>query len=298
MTHLAAVIGVLVISLSAILVRLSGVSADTSAFFRTLYALPVLFFLWIGFGPRRRSWRLQGLSLVAGILLGIDLAVWHRSIAWLGAGLATVLGNTQVIFVGLGAWLLQGERPRRPMLVAAPVAFLGITLVSGLGRSDAYGENPVAGTLFGLLTGIAYAAFLLVFRRSSRADEAPFGAFFVCTIGAVLATGTIGGLSGDLDSSWAWPAHGWLIALALGSQVTGWLLIAYALPRLAALETSILMLIQPMATVLWGRLVFAEDLSTIQWLGVGLVLFGVGLPALAAVAGNRAAGPRQRVQSG
>jgi drug/metabolite transporter (DMT)-like permease len=296
-THLAAILGVLIISFSAIFVRLSGVSADTSAFFRTLYALPALLLLWIGLGPRRRPWRLQGLSLIAGFLLGVDLAAWHRSIAWLGAGLATVLGNTQVIFVGLGAWLLQGERPARPMLVAAPVALLGITLVSGLGRSDAYGTDPVAGTLFGLLTGIAYAAFLLVFRRSSRPDESPFGAFFVCTIGALVATGTIGALGGDLDPAWTWPAHGWLIALALGSQVTGWLLIAYALPRLAALETSVLMLLQPMATVLWGRLVFAEDLSTVQWTGVALVLAGVGLPALASAVGNRVGGAGRRVHS-
>lgn len=40
MTHLAAIFGVLVISLSAIIVRLADVSPDTSAFFRSLYALP------------------------------------------------------------------------------------------------------------------------------------------------------------------------------------------------------------------------------------------------------------------
>jgi drug/metabolite transporter (DMT)-like permease len=77
-----------------------------------------------------------------------------------------------------------------------------------------------------------------------------------------------------------WPAHGWLLALAVGSQVIGWLLIAIALPRLAALETSVLLLLQPALTVLWARLIFAELLSNLQWLGVLLVLGGIGVVSM------------------
>jgi drug/metabolite transporter (DMT)-like permease len=278
-THLAAVLGVLIISFSAILVRFSGVSADTSAFFRTVYAIPVLSLLWLMFGSRGRSLKLQMLAFVGGIFLGLDLAIWHRAIDWIGAGLATVLGNTQVIFVGVAAWLFLDERPRRSVLLGAPLAFLGMILVSGLGRPDAYGDHPLRGTLFGVLTGFTYSIFLLLFRRSTRQDETPFTAFLVCTVGSAIAAGSIGGLGGELDLSWSWPAHGWLIALAMGSQVVGWLLIAYALPRLPAVETSVLLLLQPMATVLWGFLMFAENLSSVQWLGVTLVLMGVALPA-------------------
>ncbi len=283
MTHLAAIAGVLIISFSAIFVRLAGVSPDTAAFFRTLYAVPVLLALWFAFGRSSgsagRAWKLQAMALTSGIFLGIDLAVWHRAIEWIGAGLATVLGNTQVIFVGLAAWLLHRERPRRSMFVGIPLAFLGMTLVSGLGRADAYGDKPLLGTFFGLLTGITYAFFLLLFRRSSRDESTPFGAFSMATVGALLAAGGIGHLGGHLELAWSWPAHGWLIAMALGSQVAGWLLIAYALPRLPAVETSILLLLQPMATVLWAFLLFGEDLSVIQWLGVALVLSGVALPS-------------------
>ncbi len=44
---------------------------------------------------------------------------------------------------------------------------------------------------------------------------------------------------------------------------------------LPALETSVLLLLQPMLTVLWGLLLFAEYLSGFQWAGVALVLGGV-----------------------
>lgn len=285
-THLAAIAGVLIISFSAILVRLAAVTPDTSAFFRSLYALPALLALWLALGRRLRSRKLMALAVLSGACLGIDLAVWHRSIQWIGAGLATVLANTQVIFVGLGAWAFQGERPGRPTLAAVPVAFAGMVMVSGLNRDDAYGDDPVLGTLFGLLAGIAYAGFLLLFRRSSRDEATPYGAFLLATAGTVAVTGTVGGVTGGLELAWAWPAHGWLVALALGSQVAGWLLICYALPRLPAVETSVLLLLQPMATVLWALLLFGEALSAVQWSGVLLVLAGVALPTAGALLGR------------
>ena len=293
MAHLAAIAGVLIISFSAIFVRLAGVWPDTAAFFRSLYALPVLLVLWLAFGRRLRSSKLAALALLSGVFLGLDLAFWHRSIQWIGAGLATVLGNTQVIFVGLVAWALHGERPSRAILVALPIAFAGMAMVSGLGRADAYGEDPLLGTFFGLLTGITYASFLLLFRRSSRDESTPYGPFLLVTVATTVVTGAIGGASGGLDLAWSWPAHGWLLAAALGSQVSGWLLIAYALPRLPAVETSILLLLQPMATVLWAFLIFGENLSAVQWSGVLLLLAGVALPTATAVLGTpRAASGR------
>ena len=287
MSHIAAILGILIISFSAIFVRLAGVSPDTAAVFRTLYALPALILLWFFFGSRDQSLKLRLVALLAGISFGLDLSVWHRAIEWIGAGLATVLGNTQVIFVGLAAWMLHGERPRRAMFFGLPIAFAGMILVSGLGRGDAYGANPILGTFFGLLTGITYALFLLLFRRSTRHESNPFGAFTIATGGAFVTSAVVGHLSGHLDLSWSWPAHGWLLALALGSQVAGWLLIAYALPRLPAVETSILLLLQPMATVLWAWLLFREDLSVVQWIGVALVLTGVALPSATSAARAR-----------
>ena len=82
--------------------------------------------------------------------------------------------------------------------------------------------------------------------------------------------------NGQLDLSVTWPAHGWLLAVAVGSQVTGWMLIGAALPRLPALETSVVLLLQPMLTMVWAWLLFAERLSASQGLGMALVLGGVG----------------------
>jgi drug/metabolite transporter (DMT)-like permease len=106
---------------------------------------------------------------------------------------------------------------------------------------------------------------------------------FDASLGASLATLASGLLTDPgFSLAFTWPAHGWLILLALGPQVVGWLLILTALPRLPALETSVMLLAQPMLTVVWGRLLFAERLSWVQAGGVALVLAGILALSLAA----------------
>jgi drug/metabolite transporter (DMT)-like permease len=277
MTRLFALLGILGISFSAIFVKQADVSPSTAAFFRTAYALPVLFLLWAMI--RRRDQRPAGLrwmAVGAGLFLALDLAVWHRSIDLIGAGLATVLANTQVVFVGLAAWAIHRERPTALAFGTIPIVFAGVVLISGLGRADAFGDDPLGGVAFGVVSGAAYSVFLLVFRASNRELTPPPGPLLDATIGAAIGS-LIGGLADpDFSFAFTWPEHGWLLALAMVAQVGGWLLIAGALPRLPALETSVMLLLQPMATVLWASVIFAEGLSALQWTGVALVLGGVG----------------------
>jgi drug/metabolite transporter (DMT)-like permease len=281
MARLIGLAGIATISFSAIFVRLADVSPTTAAFFRAFYAWPVLFMIaWLVRHQDRRDSRARWMAFGSGLLLAADLLCWHRSIAAIGAGLGTVLGNTQIMFVGITAWLLHKERPTRLALAIVPLVFAGVALVSGLGRVGAYGVDPVAGVIYGLLTGMFYGSFLLVFRASNRGLSPVAGPLFEVTSGVIVGTAAFGAFDPGFSLAFSWPAHGWLLALALGSQVVGWLLISHALPRLAALETSVQMLVQPMLTVLWGRLLFAEYLSGIQWAGVTLVLGGVGLLAV------------------
>src|SRR5437763_5898283 len=158
------------IAWSAILVRLSHASPSTAAVFRCGYALPVLGLLaWrerVRFGPRTR--REVRLSVCAGWFFAADLICWHHSIEDVGAGLATVLGNLQVVLVGVLAWMTLGERPERRTIVAIPVVLLGVTLISGVLGHGAYGRNPGLGVVYGVATALTYAGFILVLRQSGR----------------------------------------------------------------------------------------------------------------------------------
>lgn len=212
--------------------------------------------------------------------LGLDIVSWHTAIELIGTGLATLLANTQVVLVGVIAWLIFGERPRKQLVWAIPVILVGVAMVSGVGQGDAFGSNPIAGTGLALVAALFYAVFLLGFRHSNAAGISAAGPLMDATAGAMGTTVLVGLLWTGIDLTFSWPAHGWLLALALGAQVVGWLLIGYALPRLPAVETATVILIQPALTMVWGVLIFGERPSALQTVGAMVVLGGVGYVAL------------------
>jgi drug/metabolite transporter (DMT)-like permease len=276
---LAGILGALVIAFSAILVRLADVSPSTAAFFRCLYALPLLGLLaWLErrrFGDR--SWRDRRLAWAAGLFFAADLTFWHHSIGAVGAGLATVLGNTQVLFVGLIAWAALRERPENRSLVASPVVFAGVVLISGVIGSGAYGDDPALGVLFGVLTGITYALFLLILRHGNTDDRRPAGPLFDATLSAAVFS-ALGGIAvGDIDWVPGAESQAWLVLLAMSSQVLGWLLISVSLPRLPAVLTSIVLTLQPVCTVFLGAVLLSEAPSAVQLTGVATVIAGVAV---------------------
>jgi len=59
-----------------------------------------------------------------------------------------------------------------------------------------------------------------------------------------------------------------------------WLMITYALPRLPAVETATIILIQPALTMVWGAIIFDERPSGLQILGAAIILGGVAVVAL------------------
>jgi drug/metabolite transporter (DMT)-like permease len=274
---LAVLVGAVAIAFSGILFRLSHVSPSTGAFYRCAFALPPLWLLARRETHRygRPAPRAVVLAWVAGAFFAADLVLWHNGIEQVGAGLATVLGNTQVVMVGLLAWAMLGERPPRSSLAAIPIVGLGVLLISGVLETGAYGSNPALGVLYGVLTAVAYSGFLLALREGSRDLRRPAGPLFTATLASALGCLAIGAVVGDVDLTPSWAALGWLLLLALSSQVLGWLLISTSLPRLPAVTTSILLTFQPVCSVLFAALIVDESPSELQLAGAACILAGL-----------------------
>lgn len=275
---LGAIAGAMCIAFSGPLVRLADVSPTTAALFRCAYALPVLGGLTAlearrhGPRPRRARW----LAAVAGVFFAADLVLWHHTIAAVGAGLATVLANLQVVVVALLAWLVLAERVARRVVLAIPVVLAGVLLISGVLGTSAYGDDPRLGVLLGGLTSLAYGVFILVLRQGAADRARPAGPLFDATAVAVVVLLGYGLLARDVDLVPSWPAHGWLLLLALSAQVAGWLLISLSLPRIPAAATALVLLLQPAGALGLGAILLDERPTAVQLAGVALILAGVG----------------------
>jgi drug/metabolite transporter (DMT)-like permease len=280
--RLAALLGASCIAFSGVFYRYADVSPSTATVFRCLYGLPLLalfaWFEWRRFGGLPRG--SIRLAMVAGIFFAGDLTFWHHSIDAVGAGLSTVLGNLQVLVVGIVAWLILGERPSRAILVAVPVVLVGVVLISGLVGAGAYGANPALGVVFGVATALCYSGYLLVIRRSGRDLRRPVTPVAISTAATAGVALLVGVPLGDLHLAPTWPAHGWLALYGVTSQFLGYVLISLSLPRLPAAVTSIILLVQPVMSVALAMVLLREAPSALQLVGVALVVGGVAIATL------------------
>jgi drug/metabolite transporter (DMT)-like permease len=264
------------IAFSGIFYRWAEVTPSTGTVFRCLFGLPILVAVALleqrRFGPLPRA--TIGLAVVAGVFFAGDLTFWHHAIEAVGAGLATVLGNLQVLIVGIVAWALLGERPSRATIVALPVVLGGVVLISGVG-GGAYGRDPVLGVVLGVATALCYSGYLLVIRRGGRDIRRPAGPVAIATASTAVTATLVGLAVGDLDPTPPLDSLAWLALLGVTSQSAGYLLISLSLPRLPALVTSIILLSQPVVTVVLSMILLGESPSRIQLAGVALVIGGI-----------------------
>ncbi|HUZ52703.1 MAG TPA: DMT family transporter [Streptosporangiaceae bacterium] len=272
-----AALGTACISSSAILITLANVGPATTAFYRCALPLPVLAVLAVAeqrrYGPRPMASR--GYAVLAGLFLAVNLVLWIHTIADVGAGVATVLGNLQVLFVAALAWALLRERPDRRYLVTLPVVLLGVVMVSGMAGGSGTGLHPAAGVAYGLATSAAYACFLLILRQTAGQARHVAGQLFDATAGAAAGALLLGLAFGGLQLTIPWRSLGWLLVLALLIGIVGWLFITSSLPRLPAALSSLLLLLEPAGAMVLAAIVLGQRPSPIQIAGAVLICGGM-----------------------
>ena len=170
-----------------------------------------------------------------------------------------------------------------------PVVSSGVVLISGVVGAGAYGDDPVLGVVFGLLTAVE---LLGIPAHPARGEpgRAPArrGRSSTRRLAAALGSLLIGWALGELELAPSWPEHGWLVLLALSAQVAGWLLISVSLPRVPAALTSVVLTLQPVAAVVLAAVILDERPSPAQTAGVAVVVAGILLATVRRPGGEAA----------
>lgn len=272
-------IGAALISLSPVWVRAVDVSPSSSGFYRVFFGgLALVAYLVL---TRRkleltpRAWRLV---LIASMFLALDLWFWHRSIMYVGPGLATLLGNFQVfIMMALGIVLLR-EVPGPKQLIAVPLAVFGLALIVGFDWKSLPDQYRL-GVIYGLLTAVVYAGYMLMLRqtRAESAYRVPTREMAVVSIFcAVLLAVTVVSEGGTLEIPTTTDL-GWLLGYGVLSHCIGWLFIASSLSEVSAVEAGLALLLQPTLSFVWDVLFFGRPMTPLEIAGLGITLFAIYL---------------------
>lgn len=270
--------GAIAISTTSVFVKLAHVGPTMAGFYRMAFGGSMLLIGLLALG----QWRRVRLAEIAWLTIpaaafAVDLMMWHRSILIIGPGLATLLGNFQVFLMALAGFVLYREKLGVPFLAGLALAFVGLYLLVGLDWSTVDASYQT-GVVLGIVTGIAYAVYMLSTRHAQRAGHVqlqPAQLLCVSTLLCALFLGIAALVEGDrfaIPDAQSWLA---LLGLGFGGQVLGWVLLTRAMPQLPASTIGLVLLLQPALSFLFDVIGFGRPTQTSDWIGVGLSLVGI-----------------------
>lgn len=280
--RLVVVLGSLAVGFGPLLTKMSGENAATTILFRFGLALmPLAIFAVLEWRLNgRMRWKGMAMHLLAGVFFGLDVGLFIPGVYLAGAGIATVAGNLQVIIVPLMALLFFRERMARPFVVAIPFMLAGVILLSGALEQGSFSGDVFFGVVLAVAGGFAYAGYVMVISRA-RATGHACTQVFLSTVSAMVVGTLVAAPFGAPNLTPPLDNFLYLLALALLSQVVGWIATSSALPRIDSTTGPMLLLIQPLVAVVGGVMILGEQISVLQWAGIALVIAAIAFTTVA-----------------
>jgi drug/metabolite transporter (DMT)-like permease len=252
-----------------------GSNVTTAVAFRsTGTALFVLALLVLNGISLRIPGRTFAHSVVVGLLIAVQSYCLYSAVALIPVALALLAFQTFPMLLALISWTAGGERPTRRVLLAMPVALIGLALAldawgkSGdiAGRWDELG----AGVLWAMGASVSFALALYLITRWLGSMDGRLRSFLFMSVVAVV---TLAG--GTLAGGFALPADGtgWL-ALALltvfyGAAITSMFVL---LPRLGAVNNAAVLNFEPIAVLGLAWLILGQAVAPLQIAGAFIVV--------------------------
>lgn len=255
-----------------------------------LLLLTVLLWSTSGLFVKIINWQalsiLSARSMIAAVVFLIYLRQlnlrWSRlqivgALGYVGTNLFFIMGTkvttaANVIFltytaplyvVLFGYWLL-AERPQRPDWLTMPFIFAGMLLFFG----DDLSLDGFRGNLFGALSGLSMAVMILCMRRQKAGTPAN-------TILLGNLFGIFIGLPSLLHETFSLPSVGIILYLGIFQIGISFVFYSIAIKHLQALESTLLLTLEPILNPLWVFLVIGEVPGQLAFVGGGLVLGAV-----------------------
>lgn len=267
------IIGILCISVFPILVKLNLTPGLISAFYRMAFALviltPIALFLKKFKIP---SLPQMALAFLCGILFGSDVAVWNISIQESSATQASLLTNLSPIWVGIATFLWLKPKPKLNFWIGTLIAFLGMGTLVGF---QVFSElNFDRAFNFGVLSGIFYAAYLLISKKIlTQIDVISF--MILSLFASTLYLGIICLITNEPFTGFS--SEGWMVLViqAVVCQLGAWLLISYTTQHMKATTVSLSLLAQAVITSIMAYLFLNEQITLQMVLGGLILLLGI-----------------------
>jgi len=269
------ILGIVAVSFGAIFVRLA---ADAPPLVASAWRLTVAAAILVPVAWMRRSRTLTPRAVLwcvaSGAALALHFILWISSLSYTSVASSVLFVTTHPLFVGLGSFLLWGERPSRSLWMGASLALLGGTLI-GVGDLRLAGD-ALLGDALAVGGGLMAAVYFMIGRHVRQTVSATeytavtysAAAAFVLILCAATRT-PLFNYSGE--------TIGFLVLLGLIPQLIGHSTFNWALRHLSASHVSIFILGEPVGSAILALVIFGEAPAGLNLLGAALILGGIYL---------------------
>ena len=270
--------GAFLISFSPVFVNLVSIEPTVSGFYRMLFGSIALFIIYLiknNENPLRKN--ISKFIVLGAIFFSLDLWFWHRSIIYVGPGLSTLLANFQILILPFLALIFFNQKTQRIQIFSIFLGLLGLFLITGQSW-DIAGNNYKLGVLFGLLTAISYAGYIISIKRidhNAAVNSDPIlNLLFISLIsaGLLFLFSIIEQVPLEIKSS---SELIWMICYGLFSHVLGWFFILNGLQKISAVTAGIILLTQPILSYVWDFIIFKKVILPIEYFGIVSVLLAM-----------------------
>jgi drug/metabolite transporter (DMT)-like permease len=201
-----------------------------------------------------------------GLLGGLCTLGFYYTVTTLGAGRATFINNTYVIWSGLFAVFVLREHLRPALLISAVITLLGLGFLT---NPFASGTHTGFDDFIALLNALGSAWIVITIRQLHAREHSSTIFAAQCVFGLLLCAGPAVATFAALT-----PAAWLLLAIASTCAAAGQLLMTHAFRDLSVAEGSLLQMLVPLGIAIGGVVFFHEHFTAFELLGGALILAG------------------------
>jgi len=205
-------------------------------------------------------------SLLVGTLFAVAMAFWIKGLEHarhLGEG--AFISSLGIVLVPLIGRLFFGDRPPRLTWVAMPVALGGFACLS-----LEHGFRFEPGQWFFIAAAVVFAILLNLNSRVVRnVSPLALSAIQVSMVGGLMLP--LSALSESWPDAVSTPVLGWLLASALIATTLRFFIQLYGQSLTTPSHAAVILMLEPMWTAIVAAWWFGERMTTLQFVGCGLI---------------------------
>lgn len=219
-----------------------------------------------------KNWPLKT-TIVASLSMAFYQPLFFSAVTMTGVAIGTVVAiGSAPIISGMIEWLYLKKRPSQIWWYSTFLSIIGCLMLF-LNKESA-NVDPL-GILMALGAGLSFASYTLVSRSLVESHSSLSVVAVVFTISAII----LSPLLFLFDMSWVTSLRGISVSLHLGIMTTGiaYLLFSKGLIHVSSSTAVTLALAEPLTAALLGVLLLNESLNIVSWIGIFLLMLGIGL---------------------